>query len=58
MEQFYTLLTDIGKAKIANATALQKKLELSKIVLGDSKGSYYGPTEQQTQLKTKFGKGK
>ncbi len=57
MEQFYTLLTDIGKAKIANATALQKKLELSKIVLGDSKGSYYGPTEQQTQLKNKVWEG-
>ncbi|WP_460299870.1 phage tail protein [Clostridium botulinum] len=57
MEQFYTLLTDIGKAKIANATALQKKLELSKIVLGDSKGTYYEPTEQQTQLKNKVWEG-
>ncbi|APH20293.1 phage tail-collar fiber family protein [Clostridium botulinum] len=57
MEQFYTLLTDIGKAKIANATALQKKLELAKIVLGDSKGTYYEPTEQQTQLKNKVWEG-
>ncbi|WP_460299423.1 phage tail protein [Clostridium botulinum] len=57
MEQFYTLLTDIGKAKIANATALQKKLELSKIVLGDSNGSYYEPTESQTKLKNKVWEG-
>lgn len=57
MEQFYTLLTDIGKAKIANTAALQKKLELSKIVLGDSKGAYYEPTEQQTQLKNKVCEG-
>ncbi|WP_162273775.1 phage tail protein [Clostridium botulinum] len=51
------MLTDIGKAKIANATALQKKLELAKIVLGDSKGTYYEPTEQQTQLKNKVWEG-
>ncbi len=57
MEQFYTLLTDIGKAKIANSTALQKKLELSKIVLGDSNGSYYEPTESQTKLRNKVWEG-
>ncbi|HGG0416527.1 TPA: phage tail protein [Clostridium sporogenes] len=57
MEQFYTLLTDIGKVKIANATALQKKLELSKIVLGDSNGSYYEPTEKQTKLRNKVWEG-
>ncbi|MCD3234262.1 phage tail protein [Clostridium botulinum D/C] len=57
MEQFYTLVTDIGKAKIANATALQKKLELSKIVLGDSNGSYYEPTENQNKLKNQVWKG-
>ncbi|MCD3211098.1 hypothetical protein G8T71_06980 [Clostridium botulinum C/D] len=56
MEQFYTLVTDIGKAKIANATALQKKLELSKIVLGDSNGSYYEPTENQNKLKNQVWK--
>ncbi len=57
MKQFYTLLTDIGKAKIANATALQKKLELSKVILGDSNGSYYEATEQQTCLKNKVWEG-
>ncbi|MBO0537902.1 hypothetical protein EXQ27_04125 [Clostridium botulinum] len=57
MEQFYTLVTDIGKAKIANATALQKKLELCKIVLGDSDGNYYEPTESQTKLKNKVWEG-
>ncbi|RXI55552.1 hypothetical protein DP124_01395 [Clostridium tetani] len=57
MEQFYTLITDIGKAKIANATALQKKLELSKIVLGDSNGTYYEPTESQLYLKNKVWEG-
>ncbi|HGG0416521.1 TPA: phage tail protein [Clostridium sporogenes] len=57
MKKFYTLFTDIGKAKIANATALQKKLGLSKVVLGDSNGSYYEPTEQQTCLKNKVWEG-
>lgn len=57
MEQFYTLLTDIGKAKIANATALQTKVKFTKILVGDSNGSYYEPTETQTKLKNKVWEG-
>ncbi|AJA42604.1 tail-collar fiber family protein (endogenous virus) [Clostridium phage phiCT453B] len=57
MEQFYTLLTDIGKAKIANATALQTKVNFTKLLVGDSGGSYYEPTETQTKLKNKVWEG-
>lgn len=57
MEQFYTLLTDIGKAKIANATALQTKVKFTKLLVGDSNGSYYEPTETQTKLKNKVWEG-
>ena len=57
MEQFYTLLTEIGKAKIANATALQTKINFTKLLVGDSSGSYYEPTETQTKLKNKVWEG-
>lgn len=49
-EQFYTMLTNVGKAKIANASVLNTKVTFSKIAVGDSNGSYYNPTETQTTL--------
>lgn len=56
-EQFYTILTKIGKAKIANTSALGSKLNLAKFQVGDSNGSYYNPTEEQTELKHKVWEG-
>ncbi len=50
-EQFYTILTSTGKAKIANATALGTKLNLTAFKVGDGSGSYYNPTESQETLK-------
>ncbi|MCW6075460.1 phage tail protein [Clostridium sporogenes] len=52
-ERFYTILTKLGKAKIANATALGTKVNLTKFQVGDGNGSYYNPTEDQTQLRNK-----
>ena len=49
-EQFYTILTQIGKAKIANATSLGTKVNFTHFALGDGGGAYYNPTENQTQL--------
>ena len=56
-EKFYTILTNIGKAKIANSNALGTKLNLTKFQVGDSKGAYYNPTEDQTELKNKVWEG-
>jgi phage-related tail fiber protein len=56
-EQFYTILTKIGKAKIANATALGHQIDLVKFQIGDGNGSYYNPNEDQTQLKNKVWEG-
>ncbi|MCC0680415.1 phage tail protein [Clostridioides sp. ES-S-0005-03] len=56
-EQFYTILTNIGKAKIANAGMLGKSVVLEKIQAGDGGGSYYNPTEEQTALKNKVWEG-
>ncbi|HBF5456095.1 TPA: phage tail protein [Clostridioides difficile] len=49
--QYYTLLTEIGKAAIANATALGTIVDFTKIKVGDGGGSAYIPTENQTELK-------
>ncbi|MCE4682974.1 phage tail protein, partial [Clostridioides difficile] len=50
-QKYYTLLTTIGKASIANATALGNKVDLVKLQLGDGAGTEYNPTEEQTSLK-------
>lgn len=49
-EQFYTLLTNIGKAKITNALSVGRKINFSKMKMGDSNGNYYNPSETQTEL--------
>ena len=56
-EQFYTILTNVGKAKIANAVALGEKVELTEMALGDGGGSYYNPTEDQTELRNEVWRG-
>lgn len=49
-ESFYTILTNVGKAKIANATALGTKVNFTTLKVGDSNGTYYNPTEAQQNL--------
>lgn len=49
-EKFYTILTAIGKAKIANSGVLGTKVNFVKLKVGDGNGSYYNPTEDQTDL--------
>ncbi|EQE31280.1 phage tail-collar fiber family protein [Clostridioides difficile CD22] len=55
-QKYYTLLTKAGKASIANATALGKKVDLVKLQLGDGGGSEYSPTEEKHLLKKLSGK--
>lgn len=50
-EQFYTILTNVGKAKIANTTLLNSNLTLKTLKVGDGNGTYYNPTEDQEDLK-------
>jgi hypothetical protein len=49
-ENFYTLITKTGQAQIANATALGTKITFKTLKVGDGNGSYYDPTEVQTDL--------
>ena len=47
---FYTIITQVGQAKIANAISLGRKVQFSKMKIGDGNGKYYEPKENQTQL--------
>jgi phage-related tail fiber protein len=51
MPNYYTLLTNIGKAQLANAQVLGQALNLSELAVGDGNGAYMAPEEQQTALK-------
>ncbi|HGS8850603.1 phage tail protein [Clostridioides difficile] len=57
-KSYYTILTDIGKAKIANASLVGEKVDFVKIQLGDGGGNEYNPTEEQTALKRVVWEGK
>lgn len=50
VENCYTLLTDIGKAKIANGIQSGTKVNFTTFKVGDSNGSYYQPNESQEKL--------
>lgn len=47
---FYTLLTHIGKAKLANATALGTTVQLTHIAVGDGNGAAIIPVDTATVL--------
>lgn len=49
-ENFYTIVTRIGQAKIANSQVLGTRVNLTQIAAGDSGGNYYNPVETQTAL--------
>lgn len=47
---FYTLLTNTGKAKLANATALGTTIQLTHIAVGDGNGAAITPIDTATVL--------
>ncbi|EGJ51814.1 phage tail protein [Desulfocurvibacter africanus] len=57
-EQFYTILTKVGHAKLANALALGQSVGLTHMAVGQGQsGGYYEPTETQTTLKSEAWRG-
>lgn len=50
MATYYTLLTKIGQARIANAVALNQKVNLTYMAVGDGNGNPTTPNENQTTL--------
>lgn len=49
--KYYTILTKVGQAKIANAIVYGKRLQITQFALGDGGGASYDPNESQTALK-------
>ncbi|EWH00547.1 phage tail protein [Halomonas sp. BC04] len=50
MAQFYTLLTTIGQAKLANAVALGETIEITHLAVGDGGGSMPTPDSDREAL--------
>lgn len=50
MPQFYTVLTDIGQSKLANAVALGQTIEITELAVGDGGGSLPTPETSRTAL--------
>ena len=56
--EFFTILTAAGRAKLANATATGNPLTLTHMAVGSGNaGAYYSPTEAQAALKTEVWRG-
>lgn len=51
--KFYTLLTEIGAAKLASAAALGVPLKITKMAVGDGGGVLPTPDAKQTAWLTK-----
>lgn len=49
-EKFYTILTTIGKNKLANSAVLGSKVNFKTLKIGNGNGAYYEPSENQTSL--------
>lgn len=56
-ENFYSILTAVGLAKIANAQVSGNKVDLTQIAVGDGGGTYYNPTQNDTHLKNEVWRG-
>ncbi|MFM2480150.1 phage tail protein [Celerinatantimonas sp. YJH-8] len=50
MSTYFALLTTIGQAKLANATALDQPVAITQMALGDGNGETPTPNESQTAL--------
>lgn len=49
-QTYYAILTAVGEAKLANATALGVPLQISRMAAGDGNGALPNPDRQQTAL--------
>lgn len=57
MNEFFTILTAVGRNRLANATATGTNVNLTQFRLGDGGGSMYTPTESQTNLRREVWRG-
>ena len=57
-KEYYTVLTDIGAAKMAAAVTTGKKVVITEFAVGDGFGAKYSPSQEQTALKNEVYRGK
>lgn len=50
MPSFYTILTDVGQAKLANAIALGQTIDITELAVGDGNGALPVPDTSRTAL--------
>lgn len=58
MNKYYSVVTDIGTAAIANAVVLGEKVDIVDFAVGDGGGSFYQPVPSTTALKEEKWRGK
>lgn len=56
-KKYCSIVTDIGEQLMTQAIAEGKKVNISKIAVGDGEGSYYKPSATQTKLKNELWRG-
>lgn len=55
--KYFTIVTNKGQIKIANAMVYGQKLNISTVVVGDGNGTYYVPTSDMTSIKNEVWRG-
>lgn len=56
-KKYYSILTDIGRALLANAAVKGEKVDLTKFAVGDGNGGFYSPTGDMRTLKNETWRG-
>lgn len=57
MSGYYTILTDVGIAKMINATLANKKVDFKEMAVGDGGGNAYNPAQNATSLRNEVWRG-
>ena len=55
--KYYSILTDVGVAAVANAAALGRKVDIKYFAVGDGGGTYYQPASDAEALKHEVWRG-
>ena len=55
--KYFTIVTDVGQSKIAEAVAGGQKLNITTFLAGDGNGEYYIPTSDMTAIKNEVWRG-
>lgn len=57
-KEYYTILTDVGAEKMAEAVTTGKKVVIKEFAVGDGFGAKYNPSKEQTTLKNEVYRGR